>query len=98
MQINVRVYKISLILLLFFSSQFVFAQPAGFQALISSAQGNRIQLVFNTIDEIENGITLDYKTILGLTLQDADGFNTGDEYDEYQERREQEWGMPCWIE
>lgn len=62
------------------SSIISFAQPPGFQAFISSAQGNRIQFVFNTINQIENGIISNYTTVLGLTLQDADGFGIGDEY------------------
>ena len=54
--------------------------PAGFSVYTTAAQGGRIQVIFNKIDDIENGITLAYKTILGLTLVDGDGFGVGTDY------------------
>tara|TARA_B110000037_G_C17121178_1_gene505895 strand:- start:2888 stop:3496 length:609 start_codon:yes stop_codon:yes gene_type:complete len=55
--------------------------PAGFSVYTTAAQGGRIQVIFNKIDDIENGITLAYKTILGLTLVDGDGVG-GTDYTE----------------
>ena len=55
--------------------------PAGFSVYTTAAQGGRIQVIFNKIDDIENGITLAYKTILGLTLVDGDGLG-GTDYTE----------------
>ena len=52
--------------------------PAGFSVYTTAAQGGRIQVIFNKIDDIENGITLAYKTILGLTLVDGDGLGGTD--------------------
>lgn len=57
-----------------------FAQPANFEAFISRAQGNRISFVFNTINQIQNGITSTYTTQFGLNLLDGDGFGVGSEY------------------
>ena len=65
-----------------FFGLFLKAQPGGFEAIISSAQDNRIQFVFNNLDDIQNGITSTYTTVLGLTLVDADGFGVGDEYNQ----------------
>jgi hypothetical protein len=58
---------------LFFWGYFANSQPSGLSTHITAFQGARVEVVFNTVDEIQSGKTVSYKTILGLTLSDQNG-------------------------
>lgn len=68
---------VSVLLISFSIGKSIAQIPAGFSVYTTTAQGGRIQVIFNKIDDIQDGITLTYKTVLGLTLVDGDGVNLG---------------------